>query len=119
MARTKAEHSRENIERYNWYKERGICTACGRTWVEPGHVRCKACEDKIRFYNDRDREKRKERKAAQRQERIEKGLCTECCKRPATEGMRMCPRCREMRNDSTRKYKIHQRTLKGDKQWEP
>ena len=115
MRRTKAQHSRENKERYNWYKERGICTTCGRTWVEPGHVRCKACESKIKVYHDRDREKRNERRAALRQERIAKGLCTECGKRPATEGMRMCPRCRAMRNDSTRKYKIHQRTLKGDR----
>lgn len=114
MGRTKAQHSRENKERYNWYKERGICTTCGRVWGEPGHVRCKACENKIKAYHDRDSEKRKERKAAQRQERIAKGLCTECGKRPATEGMRMCPRCRAMRNDSTRKYKIHQRTLKGE-----
>ena len=71
MGRTKAQHSRENKERYNWYKERGICTTCGRVWVEPGHVRCKACEDKIKVYHDRDSEKRKERKAAQRQERIQ------------------------------------------------
>lgn len=119
MARTKEQHSRENIERYNWYKERGICTTCGRMWVKPGYVRCRECEDKIKAYHDRDREQRIERARALRQERIEKGLCTECGKRKATEGMRMCPRCRAMRNDSTRKYKIHQRTLKGDKQWEP
>lgn len=114
MARTKEERSRENKERYHWYKDRGICTTCGREWVVPGHVRCKVCNAKIKFYNDRDREKRIKRKAEQRAERITKGLCTECGKRKATEGMRMCPRCREMRLDSNRKYRIHQRTLKGE-----
>lgn len=114
MGRTKEQRSRENRERYNWYKERGICTTCGRMWVEPGHVRCKACEDKIKLYHDRSRDYRMERARARRQERIENGLCTECGIRPATEGMRKCPRCREMRNDSTRKYRIHQRTLKGE-----
>lgn len=115
MGRTKAQHNRENRQRYRWYKERGICTTCGRVWAEPGRVRCKECAEAIRAYHNADREGRMQRAAEKRQERIANGLCTECGKRPATEGMRMCPRCRAMRNDSTRKYKIHKRTLKGDK----
>ena len=112
MGRTKAEKSQQYKERYRWYKEMGICTTCGREWVEPGHVRCKACEAKIKAYHDRSREKRMERARARRQERINAGLCTECGRRKAVDGKRMCQRCRDMRNDSTRKWKIHQRTLK-------
>lgn len=114
MARTKEEHSRENKERYYWYKERGVCVTCGRTWSEPGHVRCKTCEAKMNACQVLDRERRIKRKAARRQELIAKGLCTECGNRPATEGMRMCPRCRAMRMESSIKYRIHQRTLKGE-----
>ena len=113
MALTKAERRRSNKQRYRWYKDRGICPTCGKVWAEPGRVRCKACDAIIKYYHDRDRENRQNRARERRQERIDSGLCTECGKRPATDGMRMCPRCRDMRNDSTRKYRIHQRTLKG------
>ncbi len=99
-------------ERYEWYKGRGICTTCGRTWAEPGHVRCKECEDNIAVYHNRRREERRLAMRQKRAERIAAGICTECGKRPATDGMRMCPRCRAMRNDSTRKYKILQRIKK-------
>lgn len=101
--------NRVNRERYHWYKERGICTSCGRTWSEPGKVRCKACEAKIAKCHNAQKEQRIQAKREQRRERIEAGLCTECGKRPATDGMRMCPRCRAMRNDSTRKWKILKR----------
>lgn len=106
MPRDEVRKARVCKERYEWYKERGICTTCGVMWAEPGHVRCKACEAKIARYHDKSHEQRLERARQRRQERIDKGLCTECGIRPATEGMRMCPRCRAMRNDSTRKYKI-------------
>lgn len=99
-------------ERYDWYKARGICASCGRAWAIPGRVHCEACAAKIDAYHERSREERNAKQRAIRQERIANGICTECGRRSATPGMRMCPRCREMRNDSTRKYKIHQRTLK-------
>ena len=109
MGRDVRRKNARNRERYAWYKDRGICTSCGRVWAEPGHVRCKACEAKITACHDRKREQRVIAKQEQRRQRIEAGLCTECGKRPASEGMRMCPRCRAMRNDSTRKYKIQKR----------
>lgn len=109
MARDAKRHSQACKERYGWYKDRGICSTCGRVWAEPGHVRCKACEDNIAFYHNLRRAERTEAMRKRRAERIAAGICTECGKRKATEGMRMCPRCRAMRNDSTRKYKIEQR----------
>ena len=103
-------------ERYDWYKERGICTTCGAVWVEPGHVRCKKCEEQIAKYHAASKEHRAELAKQRREKRIAAGMCTECGKRKATEGMRMCPRCREMRNDSTRKYKIVKRIEKRAQQ---
>ena len=108
--KARQQHNKDNRERYRWYRERGICTVCGRQWVEPGHVRCNTCYAKMNACLERTREQRNAYKAARRKALIEQGLCTECGKRPATEGMRMCSRCRDMRNDSTRKYKIQQRT---------
>ena len=109
MGRDEKLKRKTNKERYDWYKDRGICTSCGRVWAEPGFVRCKACEAKIAACHDKEREQRILTKREQRRQRIEAGLCTECGKRPASEGMRMCPRCRAMRNDSTRKYKIQKK----------
>lgn len=101
-------------ERYEWYKEHGICTTCGVKWAEPGHVRCKDCEKRIAYYHDQSKEARIKRKMEQRAERIAKGLCTECGIRKATPGMRMCPICRERRNDSTRKYRIHKKIIRNN-----
>lgn len=112
MARDLALKSKTCKERYDWYKERGICTTCGVKWVSPGHVRCKECEDRIAWYHNKSKEQRNEAKRKRREERIAAGMCTECGIRRATEGMRMCQRCRDMRNDSTRKYKI-QRKIKA------
>lgn len=109
MGRDEKLKRKTNKERYDWYKDRGICTSCGRVWAEPGKIRCKACEAKIAMYHERDKDKRKEQQRKRREERIAAGLCTECGKRKANPGMRMCERCRQMRNDSTRKYKIQKR----------
>lgn len=109
MGRDKELKSQTCKERYAWYKAHDICTSCGRVNAEPGHVRCKACEKKISVYHEKSREARNERKKQIRAERIAKGLCTECGIRKAIDGKRMCERCRQMRNDSTRKYKIIQR----------
>ena len=107
--RDKALKSKTGKELRKWYQSRGICDSCGQVWAEPGHVRCKACEDKIRAYHAASREHRIELQRKRRAERIAAGICTECGKRKATEGMRMCPICRERRNDSTRKYKIRKK----------
>lgn len=106
MYKDKLQQKQYQKDRYDWYKSRGICTVCGVSWAEPGHVYCKSCAEKNERCHARKREERIEAKRRRRADRIAAGLCTECGARPATEGMRMCPRCRAMRNDSTRKYKI-------------
>jgi len=91
-------------------REEGICTECGKTWAEPGKSMCKACLEALR-----ERERRNDpdhaRKYALRKARIDAGLCIDCG-RKTVEGRTRCERCREMRRDSERKYRIHQRTLK-------
>jgi len=121
-ARTKALRRKYNRKRRTSLIEQGLCVTCGWREVIPGRTQCQFCYDlwkKSVERSDPGSVKRHERQKAQRAERIAKGLCTECGKRPATEGMRMCPRCRAMRNDSTRKYKIHQRTLKAQQSGTP
>jgi len=113
MGRDIARKRKTCKDRYDWYKEHGICPSCGRKWSEPGRVYCKDCAAKIDAYKKAQRTERIEKKRQRRSERIAAGLCTECGARPATPGMRMCPRCRAMRNDSTRKYKIIKRIEKA------
>lgn len=106
-------------ERYEWYKSRGICVKCGRTWCEPGHTTCKACyakETACHRRADPDGSLHAAKCKARRQARIEAGICTECGREPATEGLRMCPKCREMRNDSTRKYKMQRRIARKNEE---
>lgn len=111
-----AARSKRNKERYEHYKQEGICASCGRAWVDPGHAYCKDCRQKNaehRAAYDPDGAK----KRAFRQKRIDAGLCIDCG-RPLDSGGQRCTRCLEMRNDSARKYKIHQRTLRKGLQWE-
>lgn len=107
----KAWRRRYNRKRRNDLKEQGICVTCGWRFVVPGQTRCQFCYDRWKAKVDKadpGGKKRIEHRRQQRAERIAAGLCTECGK-PATEGMRMCERCRRMRNDSTRKYKIQKK----------
>lgn len=113
-AATKALRSQYNRKRRRELIMKGLCVTCAWREVVPGRRLCQFCYDrwkKSAEKSDPGGVKHKELKKKQRAERIAAGICTECGKRPASEGMRMCERCREMRNDSTRKYKIHQRTL--------
>ena len=114
-ASTKALRHAYNRKRRKRLIEQGVCVTCGWREVVPGWTQCQFCYDRWKESaekSDPGGERRRERARRQRAERIAAGICTECGTRKATEGMRMCERCREMRNDSTRKYKIHQRTLK-------
>lgn len=104
------EAARRARERRNFYLPRGICCQCGREWVAPGHTLCEACRDKHReseARNDPGFERRKERKKVLREQRRAAGLCIDCGH--PSEGHVRCLRCREMRRDSWRKWKILQR----------
>jgi len=92
-------------------KQEGKCVRCAIRWAEAGHVHCKQCLQEMRErykQYDPDGAKRREK----RQQRIDAGLCIDCG-RPTEGGRKRCQRCIDMRRESGRKYKIHQRTLKG------
>ena len=104
---TPEERARKQRERYNGYKAVGICVHCGCEWVEPGHVRCKACAEKnaaIQLASDPNGEKRRSRQAALRAQRRAEGLCIDCGK--PTDGHVRCATCLEGRRDSWRKWHI-------------
>ena len=101
-----------NKERYERFKEAGKCVHCGKL-VEPGKVLCKKCLDYHVEYNRTDngaacREKYRQK----RKERIESGLCIDCGRPVKEEGYTRCKRCRDMRMDSCRKYRIKKKLAK-------
>lgn len=96
-------------ERRDAFREKGICTRCGIRYAEPLRAWCYVCAKKHRQYtagNERQIERSKKR----RDERKAAGLCIDCG-RPS-DGKSRCPRCTEMRRDSTRKYQIIKRIEK-------
>jgi len=118
----KAAHNKADRERYYWLKEHGLCTKCGQNYAEAGHVTCKNCYKKQRDWvkrTDPDRSKQRAREQARRERLRQAGLCLWCGKQKAVEGRSLCRQCKEKYNETQIKYNIHQRTLKGDKQWEP
>lgn len=105
-----------NKELRNWYRERGICIACGQTWAEPGYVRCKACYALARARekkNDPDGMKHKQYVKAMRDRRKAAGLCVDCG--APNDGIHVrCAKCIARRNESSQVYKIRQRMMKRD-----
>jgi hypothetical protein len=104
---------RFNKARYESLKEAGRCVKC-EDMAEPGKTMCRKCLFQYIKYGMEHREQINERKRRVRRERIENGLCVDCG-RPTDEGHTRCKRCRDMRMDSTRKYRIHNRTLEATK----
>lgn len=103
-----------NREMRSWYKEHGICIACGQTYAEPGRVKCKACQkdaDARHKRYDPDGSKHKAYVKALRDERRANGLCIDCGS--PNDGIHTrCKRCVEARRDSTRIYHFRQRNKK-------
>lgn len=110
MADIRHQNAKNAKKRRDKLREAGMCTRCGKTWAESGRTTCKKCANRHNQYckNPEYRAKQYER----RQKRIEAGLCIDCG-RPAEDGKQRCPRCIEMRQDSTRKYSI-MRTIKRE-----
>ena len=94
-----------NHRRYERLKEAGKCVKCGESWAEPGKTMCQKCLDRHVEYEQSYGNAYRDKKRQQRQERIAAGLCYDCG-RPTDNGHTRCQRCREMRMDSTRKYRI-------------
>ena len=100
------EKSNERLrKRYHDRKDAGKCVRCGLTWAEPGKTCCQKCLDKGKIEKKRY-DPNGEKHRAVRDYRKANGLCIDCG-RP-TDGHSRCSRCKDMRNDSTRKYNIMQ-----------
>lgn len=94
-------------KRYERLLAAGMCASCGKTWAEPGRVLCKKCRDRRNAQYAKNSKADKLRQM--RAERIAAGLCPQCGK--AVDGeFKWCQRCREMKMDRTRKWKIQKRT---------
>ena len=87
---------------------------CG-DWAEPGRTMCKKCLDNHAGYVQSYGEAYRDRKRQRWQERIAARLCIDCG-RPTDNGHTRCIRCRDMRMDSTRKYRINKRIEKQAKE---
>lgn len=100
-----------NRERYYGLKEAGMCVKCGAP-AEPGKTMCRKCLDAHVQYAQKFKDELRETKRKRRAERIEAGLCIDCGKPVGDNEHTRCKRCREMRMDSVRKYRITKRIQK-------
>lgn len=88
------------MNRYDWYKSRGICPQCGRADAAKGRVCCLDCLDKgaVRnmMYVSRNRERVAEENKTQCRERYKRlrdaGICVDCGERK-TNGLVRCEYC--------------------------
>lgn len=93
-------------ERYDFYKEHGICTSCGHVWSEPGHVYCKECfkKRKARQNKERNRDNMREKRATRRS----LNLCVECG--GETDGIHFrCEKCLSKNRERMKLYNIRKR----------
>lgn len=100
-----------NKRRYEDLKEAGKCVKCG-LWAEPGKTMCRKCLNDHKAYEQSYGEAFKEQKRARRAGYRAAGLCIDCGEPVREQGHTRCKRCREMRMDSTRKYRINKRIEK-------
>lgn len=88
-------------ENRKYYIKIGICPVCKKNHPEEGYKICHDCRIKMNRRNMAWRHKNREQyntKIASRrkmiyEDRVVKGICTRCGKRPAEDGMRTCRQC--------------------------
>lgn len=100
-----------NKSRYERCKEDGECVKCGHP-AEPGRTMCRKCLDAHIEYERNCKAGLRETKRQRRADRIAAGLCIDCGKPVGDSEHTRCKRCRDMRMDSCRKYRIHKRLEK-------
>lgn len=91
---------------YAFYKSHGICVTCGQEKAKQGRVRCWRClinqrehESEYRDQKSADERERllaerREKSAALRAERKEKGLCPNCGRERFNKAYALCEKCR-------------------------
>lgn len=75
-------------EKYEYYKQFGICTSCHRRTTSEGRTLCDICLSKNRnhYYAKRVLSHAKE-------DAIAKGMCSNCLKEKAKPGYKVCENC--------------------------
>lgn len=122
----KEKHNRDMVEKYYFYKSKGICTLCGQEQAAKGRVYCLNCLDAhslremIRRAKEtpEQREKRLKKMAENSKKRRQKfkqsGLCICCGKRKPDNGYVTCKMCLYHRRKLSEKYRREQGVLPMD-----
>lgn len=107
------EHARQyHKDRYEWYKEHGICTRCLTRWCAPGKIYCEQCIRDVRIIADKHDPGRVQRRQYNRDRRARlkaEGLCIECGKRKPPSGHVRCNVCAEKHNEADQVRQIRKK----------
>lgn len=110
-------HTEDSIQQKHWYADNGICPICRINRLMGTERHCPECRAREAEWKakkrDTDREMCNKQHAdwakAKYAERIEKGICTRCGKRPAKDGARTCMYCAEKTNAYHRRKRAEKR----------
>ena len=113
----KSNQAKYKKETYEFYKARGICTACHHEWARRGRNQCADCAGKRarREYDRRKTGALKDtpaslaHKVRRKELLVAFGVCVRCGQRDAWNGTQMCGICAAKRRDAA----IRRERLKG------
>lgn len=95
---------------YEWYKSLGLCVACHKQPVEPGHVYCLAClmERRGKHYNSSPETSQKHKQYLKelREKNRKNGICVVCGKNPVMPGKSYCVKCKEQSKHRAAKKRL-------------
>lgn len=110
-AKLRRKDNKRVMERYRYYRDKGICPMCGREDAAIGHIYCQSCIDKKKQQEEKrdpGHVNRIVKKRLRYLDRIAKGLCTDCGK-PTNNGYKRCDRCLEKNRMNYRLYDLKKR----------
>nr|DAZ45864.1 MAG TPA: Thaumarchaeal output domain 1 [Caudoviricetes sp.] len=110
-------HSEDSKQQKRWYADGGVCPVCKTNKLMGTERCCPECRAKSTEYASRKRNTNRdlynkqhaEWAKIQYAERVEKGLCTRCGKRPAKDGAHTCVYCAEKTNAYHRRKRAEKR----------
>ena len=110
-------HTEDSIQQKHWYADNGICPTCRINKLMGTERHCPECRARESEWKLKKRESDRENTNKQHAEwaktkyaeRVEKGICTRCGKRPAKDGTRTCVYCTEKTNAYHRRKRAEKR----------
>lgn len=75
-------------ERYEYFKQKGICAGCRKRVAKEGHVYCDVCLGKFK-----KRHASTYIKSYTREEAVSNGMCRTCLKEKVKPGYKICEKC--------------------------